>query len=196
MAFKIRYVEEHQGGQRYRRRVPPALRAKIGCASWYKTFSPRTPLAVIEREAKTLASKHDAAIARAKGQEVTAQIQEQESLARNILAGDKAEAYEVLAFSLSQGIVTDKDRIFVNAMQNDGTYQPETLSLTVALKQDAEKYGGDRDERPFKYAVESFVKAVADKDITAITRVDAAKWIASQSKLAVMSQQVVHSVLP
>ena len=184
MALKIRYVEEHQGGQRYRRRVPPALRDKIGCASWYKTFPPRTPLAVIEREAKSLAAEHDAAIARAKGQEVTAQIQEQEAIAQRLFADDKADAYEVLGYSMSQGIMSDKDRYFINAMQNDGKYQPETLSITAALKQDAEKYGQDRDERPFKYAVESFVKAVADKDITAITRADAAKWIASQNRLA------------
>lgn len=118
------------------------------------------------------------------GQQVTAQIQEAESLARAALAGDKAEAYELLGFVLEQGNVTPADKYFANALEHGGKYTPESLSLTAALRQDAERYGGDRDERPFKYAVESFVKAVSDKSITSITRADAATWIASQGKLA------------
>ena len=185
MAFKIRYVEEHQGGHRYRRRIPPDVRERFdGQASWFKTFPPRTPLATVERTAKDLAAEHDAAIAAARGKEVTAQIQKAESLARNVLAGDKAEAYEVLAFSMSQGVVNEGDRLFINAMQHGGTYRPESLSLTAALKQDVEKYGQDRDPKPLDYAVESFVKAVSDKAITEISRADATTWIAAQDGLA------------
>ena len=42
------------------------------------------------------------------------------------------------------------------------------MKLSAALERDRDLYSGDKDERPFKYAVESFIEVIGDKDVTAI----------------------------
>ena len=131
----IRYVEEHQGGQRYRRRVPPDVRKHFkGRASWQHTFPARTPLAVIERTAKGLTIQYDHLIAVARGQAVTQeQIEDAKARARTWLAGDKAEVYELLAFNISQRPLSEADEAFVSALEHGGRYVPKSLPITAAM---------------------------------------------------------------
>ncbi len=181
---RIPFVVRRGNSWRYRRRPPPDVLDKLldGKDSWITTWRPGTPLATVEHDARKLCAQHDQEIRVARGEAVTAEIQNQESLARKILAGDKAEAYDTLAFILSQGIVSESDKYFANAAQHGGTYHPETFSLTKALERDRKLYSGDTDMRPFHYAVKSFVDLIGDKDVIRITRADASEWLAGQRK--------------
>ena len=173
----VRSVERKKGAAySYRRQVPPDCREAIGRKNWFRTWRVGTPFARVETEALILTDKYDREIAEARGQEI-------QQIARNILADPPGDRYWLLDF-LHQGDLSAKDRAVIATVEGGGKLPQESPTLTAALERDAELYGGDRDDRPFKYAVESFVKAVSDKDITAITRADAATWIASQGKLA------------
>ena len=74
------------------------------------------------------------------------------------------------------------DRVCINAMEAGGTYRPESMKLSAALERDRDLYSGDKDERPFKYAVESFIEVIGDKDVTAITRADVSEWLGAQKR--------------
>lgn len=153
--FSLPSIDAYRERHRYRRRVPADVRDKIGRAAWYRTFPTRTPLAMIERTARTLASKHDREIAAARGQEVSpAQIAEAESQAQAWLTNDKAEIHEMLSFFHGSGPdgLSAEDRAFVNAVEHDGRYVPASLSLTTALERDTRLYGQDRDPKPIQYA--------------------------------------------
>lgn len=186
----IPYVKKKPEGRGrgyfYRRVVPPAVREAIGCKNWHHTWRAGTPLAVVEREAMHLAARHDRMIAEAKGDMETAEIARQEEYAREWLTRPPAERHEFLAYLHEQGDgdkgLTKPDRIFVNAMEAGGTYRPESMKLSAALERDRDLYSGDKDERPFKYAVESFIAVIGDKDVTAITRADVSEWLAAQKR--------------
>jgi len=185
----IPYVQKRGRGYRYRRVVPakpPQIRKAIGCKNWLVSFKPGTPVAVVEREARRLAAKHDTEIAAARGEDVTPeQIAKAEANARSWLTEDRAKIYEMLEFMLStapdEGL-SAADQAFVSALENSGRYRPQSLNLSAALKRDVELYGQDRDPKPPQYAVDSFVKAIGDKDVTTITRADVSEWLAAQEK--------------
>lgn len=141
ITLEIPHVLKRGRAFRYRRVVPVDCRAAIRTEkdeprkNWIRTWKAGTPVATVEREAAILAAEHDREIAVARGQEVTPeQIVTAESQAREMLARDRADTHEVLGFMLSQGSVNEAERVFVNALEHWGTYQPPSLSLTAALK--------------------------------------------------------------
>jgi integrase len=183
----IPYIYDHGDAKRYRRIVPYNVREKIGRKVWLKSFPRKTPVSIIRREARKLALEHDREIALARGQELSPEgIAEAEASARKWLNRDKQELYDFLSF-VAEG-ETDFESIppevaaTVNAIENKGRYVPVTLSVTAAHQRDQRIYGGERDEKPFEYAVNSFVAAIGDKDVSAITRADVSEWLGTMEK--------------
>lgn len=180
--FDVLFVEQYRSGHRYRRRVPADVRDKIGKSSWCHNFPSRTPLAVIEREAKRLAILHDREITIARGQEVGPdQIEHAEGFARELIAGDRRDLYGYLELA-TQEDMSPQTAAIVNALEHGGRYLPESLPLTAALERDKRLYGGERDKKPVQYAVSAFVDSLGDKGVTAISRGDVSEWLAVQTK--------------
>lgn len=185
----IPYVVQHGKTRRYRRVVPEDLRDSLdGRKVWIKTFRAGTPLAVIEAKARVLAREHDRVIARARAGEVIGPetVAQAENLAREWLSGDRAEMHEMLAF-MAQNFpagsgLPPSASAMMNAIDHRGRYVPEGLPLTAAYGRDVEQYGGSRDERPIRTAVDSFVAAVGDRDVRAVTRVEVADWLAAMKR--------------
>ena len=169
---------------KYRRTVPadcqPAIKGKNGkpIKNWIRTWKSGTPEATVEREAAILSARHDREISLARGETVTPeQIATAEAQARELLARDPADAMELLGFHLSQGHVSEADRLLSSALAHGGTYQPPSLKLSNAVKADCEKYSDGRDDRPLNFAVRSFIEIVSDKSIVEITRAEVSTWI-------------------
>ncbi len=187
--FEIPYVEEHwktgkRGvGYRYRRVVPLDVREKIGRKNWVVTFKPNTAPLAIEREARQLAARHDRLIERARNGDVVDAdaIEKAEATAKEWLAGDKARMHEMMFWLADQtatgGELPATVAAMVNAIENGGRYVPVAMKLSAAYDRDKKLYGGSRYEKSVTYAVESFIAAIGDKDVTAITRQDVIDWI-------------------
>ncbi|NQU55971.1 MAG: tyrosine-type recombinase/integrase [Rhodospirillales bacterium] len=175
------FVVGHMNGKRYYRRVPADVEASVGRKVWLHRFDPATPWAAIEHEAKRLASQHDDLIQRARNGEVLDKdlVATSEQQAANWLSGDRGKLYELLGYLAEQGTGGPADRAFLNAREHDGQYRPSNaMTVSAAYERDQETHGKDRDEKPIKYAVESFIATVADKPITEITRREVTAWLA------------------
>jgi integrase len=188
LALEIPYVLKRGRGYRYRRIVPPDVRNAINRKNWIKSWRAGTPLAVVEREARHLAAKHDNEIAAARGEELSpAQVEQVEAKARDWLAGDLSDLHGFLAMLAEHredfGELPPDIEAVARAIEGGGRYLPESLPLTAALARDAERYGQDRDPRPFTQALGSFVAVIGDKEVTAITRADVGEWIQSMDNL-------------
>ena len=70
-----------------------------------------------------------------------------------------------------------KDKAFIAAARNEGKV-PRGVALSIAREWDHERYGQDRNNRIFDYAVDKFINEIGDKDIAEINRGDVAGWIA------------------
>ena len=73
-----------------------------------------------------------------------------------------------------------KTAALIYALRHGGTFRPETVNLTEALKLDRERYSSDKNPRPFDLAIQLFVSFIGDLDITRITRIDVSRWIAHE----------------
>ena len=172
------YVQQRNRGFRYRRVIPADVRVKFeNRQNWTKAWRRGTPLTVIEFEARQLAVKHDRLIAEARGQEA-------EGRAREWLDGDPAD----LAFYLTMLADTPKGsklspqiEAVRKAIAGGGRLPVESPPLSAALARDVEVYGGERNEKPARYAVATFVDVVGEKSVTAITRADVSEWITAQA---------------
>lgn len=160
---------------RYRRVVPVDCRATILTdkgeprKNWIETWRTGTALELVRREAAILSARHDIAIAKARGQEI-------ETIARNILAETPEDRHWLLGF-MHQGEMSAKDQAVIATVEHGGKLPQGSPVLSDALKADAKKYSDGRDERPFDYAVKSFIEIVSDKPITEISRADVSDWI-------------------
>jgi integrase len=172
MAIKLQYTEAHRGGHRYRRVVPADCRKAIGKKRWYKTFPASVSLAMIERAVQILSLRHDAEIAKARGQDV-------EWAARDILADTPANRYWTLD-AMHQGDMSARNKAIIATVEGGGKLPQESLTLSAAMAQDAARYGERRSEKPFTAAVDSFIATVGNKDILAITRNDVIEWITTK----------------
>ena len=164
VSVRLQFVQLRGSSYRYRRRVPAEVREVIGAESWTKTWRPGTDLAIVAREAKRFAQLHDHLIEEAK-------IGQAESIAKRMIADRSQHWYlEHLEQSLEDyGQDWRQDpqtRRIVKAIEGGGTYEPEGMSLTAALERDRQVYSADKDPRPFKYAVDSFVNLNGDLDVT------------------------------
>lgn len=180
---KIPYVVQRGRSWMYRRRPPSDVTDKLldGKTNWLKTWRPGTPLAQVEHEARQLAARHDRDILVARGEIEAAEKAEAESQARAWLTRDPAELHAVIAYLLEND--PDSSTLaFVNAAMHGGTVQKETFSLTEALERDQRLHSGDKDERPFYYAVQSFIRVIGDRDINRITRDDVREWLAQERR--------------
>jgi hypothetical protein len=187
----MKYVEPHQSGVRYKRRIPARLRPDFDKkASWVKNFPKGVSEVEIVRSVNLLAAKHDALIRAARGR----RLSDKERLGVEFDAmlwtetSTKAELQAMLKkFVSAKGVttkVTADDHGFVSAVENKGKVPSEGSTLSVAAVEDAARYGQGRNPRPFDYAVSMFIDAVGDKRITDITRADVAALIAARADLS------------
>lgn len=188
---KIRYVEDHHNGYRYCRVVPPDVRPMLPRRkngkvrrSWIRTWPGGTSWDLIQHEAGELARHHDSIIRRVRAGELIdpEAIATAERNAQGLLSLKRAEMYELMALVGADGWMAPDVRATVNAVEHGGRYTPETLTVRAAYDRDRERYEGTRDERPLRYAVDTFTALVGDKDVRAVTRADAESWIDSMRK--------------
>ncbi|MDH3738834.1 MAG: tyrosine-type recombinase/integrase [Alphaproteobacteria bacterium] len=160
--------------------VPPNIREAIGKTNWIKSWPPGTSIAQIEREAKRLAAIHDQTIA-------ATRVGNAEDVAKQLLAGSPGDVYWYLDF-VEQG---EKDfglrrdpqtAAIIRAIEGGGTYYPEVMPLTAALERDLNVYSADKDPRPFRYAIQSFVDTCGDLGVTHIERRHVTDWLAAQRR--------------
>lgn len=160
---------------RYRRVVPSPLRKKIGRRNWFKTWRLGTPDDEIQREARSLAVKHDNEIRVAKGEKV-------ESEAAEILGGPPVEMYQILTmFAENKELFGKLDpgaAALVQRLQGDKAPDTSPL-LSVARDTDIEAGRGGTDTRPIRYAVKHFIEVIGDRPVTDIARADVETWLAS-----------------
>ncbi len=185
LILDMKYVKLRGKSQRYRRVIPPKLRAKIAAKSdrkdgdlkhWTHTWRKNTPLHIVQRQALALTAQHDREIAIAQGKEIgPAQIEQAESLARELMAGGLHHSY----MDMAQGETSLQTEAVISAIAHNGKYVPEAPLLSVALAQDIERYGQDRDNYPVESTVASFISVISDQPVTSISRADAMAWIAS-----------------
>ncbi len=166
----------------YRRTVPPQVRGKIGKADWVHTWPAGTAIATVEREAFRLSHEYDGLIAAAKGNVRQREIADAEAAAREWLAGDPddlAHFLTLLTEAKEMGTLSRADQTMRQAVMGGGVHPGDSPLLSLALQQDIERYGGERDNYPVESTVESFVALIGDKPITTISRADALAWIAT-----------------
>lgn len=178
VTMRLAYVNERGDGYRYRRVVPPDVRKVIDRKNWIKSWRPGTPLAVVELEARHLAALHDQTI-------TAARVGNAEDVAKKIRAGGLGEVYWYLNFveqgEQDFGLRRDPQTAkIVRAIEGGGTYHPEIMRLSEALERDRKIHSADKDPRPFKYAVGSFVKVCGDLDVNQIERRHVSDWLAVQ----------------
>ncbi len=178
LTIDMRYMKLRGKSWRYRRVVPPDVRAKLrGHKNWTHTWRKTTPVPVVEQEARQLTARHTREIAVARGQEIGPdQIADAESLARELLATGDQFGFMDLA---SQGDISPQTAAVVSALEHNGKYIPDAPVLSVALAQDIERYGQDRDNYPVESTVASFISVISDQPVTSISRADAMAWIVS-----------------
>lgn len=198
--ISIPYVTKHEKGSgrpasyRYRRVVPPAMRATIGRKVWLKSFRADASLAYIERTARRLAAEHELQIAAAKGGGLTPEVQADiEAQARDWLSGDKAKLYELVAFLTDEARSGHDPRAaaLVNAIEHGGRYTPAGVTLTAAYAEDKRLLEGTRSEPPIAYAVNLFVSGIGDKDVTVISYADVEDWLVGLRKAGTLDPATV-----
>ncbi|MDZ4693411.1 tyrosine-type recombinase/integrase [Terricaulis sp.] len=177
-AVKFPYVQPLPTGWRYRRRIlPTALAKAIGHTEWksaiYKT----------EGEANAasaqLAPLHDAVVRRWKAGEVF-ELAELLALRNDAqataIADMMANAFNAWAEAGAKGHMEllPKDRAALAAIDSG---RPLTMPLSAAYARDAKEYGGSRDEKYVKFAVDKFIAWVGDRDFFELKRADVELWI-------------------
>ncbi len=175
--IKVPYVQNRNRGFRYRRVIPADIRGQFeDRQNWTKAWRRGTPLAVIESESQQLAIKHDNMIAVARGEKT-------ETEAREILAGDPTDVHYVLAMFAEHrelfGKLTPEQESLIEALNHGGRLPMKSPLLSVALAQDVERYGQDRDNYPVESTVASFISVISDQPVTSISRQSAMAWIDS-----------------
>lgn len=177
---KIPHVVEYEDRLKYRRTVPPDVREVIGRKNWTRTWKPDTPLAQIEAEAAQLARLHDAEIRVARGEAEAEEIARAEADARAVL---KQQRFEDLAFIAENP--TPTDAYFLAAVESGGV-----VRRSIPLSQAVARHAVGRDQKPFKFALQSFEAVHGDPDILAIRRSDVATWIDHEHRRGVKPSTV------
>lgn len=180
LTIDMRYMQQRGTSWWYRRIVPADVQDKIkknngkyGRKAWTRTWRKNTPIHIVEKQARQSTLDHDREIAIARGQEVD--VAEAESLARELLAAGDQFGYRDIA----QGDASPQTAAVVSALEHNGRYVPEAPLLSVALIQDIERYGQDRDNYPVESSVTDFIGVISDQPVTQISRADATAWIDS-----------------
>ncbi len=187
----MKYVEPHQSGVRYKRRIPVRLRPDFNNkTSWVRNFPKGASEVEIVRSVNMLSAKHDALIRAARGRRLSdsekARV-EFDAMIWTETSTDEEIREMLEKFLASKGgasKLTAEERGYVSAVENKGKVPSEGSILSVAAVEDAARYGQGRNPRPFDYAVSMFIDAVGDKRITDITRADVAALIAARADLS------------
>lgn len=177
-SMRIPYLMKRGDSLRYRRIVPEDVRDALGGkVVWSKTYKPSVGRQAVVADADRLARHHDDLVARARSGEVldAKVIAESEKAARAMTETERLDFLAFVATAFEQP-GDAKQAAFVNAVRNGGRYVPGTLTIKTAHENDLKSHGDGRDERPFDYAVHSFVKIAGSKDVREITRADAIAW--------------------
>lgn len=190
---KIPHVQKTPTGWRYRRRIVPQTLAKaIGKAEWKSPIY--QSLAEATAAAERLTPMHDELIRRWKageayepGDESSAAI---EARARELAAmrpeAQKGAVVEMMAEAFNAWAAVGargdmelrpEDRAALTALEGDGRHRPRVMPLTKAYARDLKEYGGKRDEKFIKFAVDKFVAWVGDRDFFDLKRADVELWI-------------------
>ncbi len=192
MLITVRHLQLRNRRYRYRREVPADLRAKVGKREWIVQLDTDSAT-VAARKAEKLKRLHDLEIERLRGTSIvlearavlddpqddyTLHAYRLEALANAIDAiGDPAEVARKFA-DLDDLLAAHGSRhgqAVVAAVKAGGV---ETrIPLSEAYKRDKEKYGGKRDEKRIKFAVDAFITDVGDRDFLNLKRADVEAWI-------------------
>lgn len=147
---RIRYLHEVQGQLHYRRRVPGDLQPLFGKSEWKHALGLKRGQ---EHHAARIVAEYDVAYARLIARERIHQL---------------TGSNEVTPVSRHDGTEVALQRPSV-----------QSIKLSEAYAYDLETYGGSRDEKVLKVAVESVKSLIGDPDILAMTPKDVQGWIAA-----------------
>lgn len=192
MLITVRYLQLRSGSYRYRREVPADVRAKVGKREWIVQLDTDSA-AEAARKVEKLTRLHDMELARLRGHSITQE-------ARAVL-DDQTDDYTLHAYrleALANAIdaigdpvavarkFSDLDDVLaahgsphgraVVASVKDGGVE-KSLPLSEAYKRDKAKYGGNRDEKRIKFAVDAFLADVGDVDFLNLKRADVEEWM-------------------
>lgn len=189
--LSVKYLEPHQNGLRYKRRIPERLKAEFGGkTSWTKNFPPSWTEVEIVKEVTSLSAKHTAMIKEKRNRKLTPQERftvEFDAAIWTETSTDDELRDMLERFIASKGgaaKLTAEESGFVAAVGNEGKVPAHGPLLSVAAIDDAARYGQNRNARPFSYAVDLFIKSMGDKKVTEIARSDVAAFIDMNSHLA------------
>ena len=187
--IKIKYVEEHQSGVRYKRRVPTNVKADIGKTWFVKNFPAGIPEIEVIREVAHLTIKHTAMINEKRNRPLTPQERLNIEFDAYLWSeSTEEEIHEMVTKCFQQdrreNSLNAVDQAFVAAVKNKGVIPPWGPILSVAAKEDTKRYGKRRNPRPFDYAIDLYVKNMGDMKVTEITRDHVVTYIGMNSHLA------------
>ena len=187
--IKIKYVEEHQSGVRYKRRVPTNVKADIGKTWFVKNFPAGIPEIDVIREVAHLTIKHTAMINEKRNRPLTPQERLNIEFDAYLWSeSTEEEIHEMVTKCFQQdrreNSLNAVDQAFVAAVKNKGVIPPWGPILSVAAKEDTKRYGKRRNPRPFDYAIDLYVKNMGDMKVTEITRDHVVTYIGMNSHLA------------
>jgi integrase len=161
VSIRLPYVTERGAAFRYRRRVPPGLVERLGVKQWIHTWPSRTPLAVVEAEARQMAAAHDRLITETKRAKV-------EGIAQELIKDRAAEWY--LDFAQEANFRDAETLAVVRAIKAGGQLGP-----AVPIS----KLQGDK---ALAYAQQSFVKVIGNLEAFEVKRADVRRWIEAQQR--------------
>ena len=152
--ISVRYLQELNGELHYRRRVPEDVRTIFGKREW----------------------KH--ALGLARGQEATAMK----------LVGQYNAAYSQLIAEARIQRLTAQSPVMMAAPRQvfqhvarmpavTAVAETPKVKLSAAYAYDKETHGGQRDEKAFKTAVDSFIELTGDVDLVSLTPKDVQSWL-------------------
>ncbi len=181
VTVSLPYVTQRGRSFRYRRRPPPELakaiakatRARPNFKQWIKTWRPGTSWSQIEREARRLVALHDQVIEAARHGHV-------EEIAAAVIKERGADWFRDFVdegredFGHEPSAQTSH---ILRALDGGGTLPPEPVPPSKLVERDLDLHMIDKDQRPVKQALKSFVGFHGDLDVMTITRTAVTRWI-------------------
>ncbi|MEM9421017.1 MAG: tyrosine-type recombinase/integrase [Pseudomonadota bacterium] len=145
----IKYLHAIGGYLHYRRRVPTDLKSVVGKNEWLHALG----LAVgQEHHAVRLIAEYNAAYA-------------------------SFIARERITQMTGEPVVVVQPGVAVAPVAPESAPKAEPVKISAAYAYDREMHGGQRDEKAFMTAIDSFVKLMGDRDTLTLTPKDVQTWI-------------------
>lgn len=190
----LRYVQKHQSGYQYKRRIPHSVKAEpfYEGKTWIVQNYPKSlgdKLIVSKIAAKTVLDT--AKINELKGRELTEE--EKKATFYDLMIHEGTTKTEALAMvekfftakARPKGL-DRRDNVFIEGMLNEGVMPSSSPLLSAVAKADQERRP-ERNEKTFMYPVNDFIGTMSDMSVDAITYQDVESYIAGCDRLAPMT---------